>query len=317
MLKELQYAQKWLADGHPIVLAVVAQTWGSAPRPKGSLMVIHEDGHFEGSVSGGCVEGSVIGEASVLMGTHTSKTLDFTVASEDAWQIGLACGGQIQIQLFPLGKNDAAPIKSALEYLGNRRAGELVLSKTKFGTSFSTDSKPENSQVPLVETEQDLTLIIWPLPVLCIVGAVHIAQALTSMAVACGYDTTIIDPRGIFVEERNFSGATIVHDWPDEFLQTHRLDASSALVTLTHDPKIDDAALLAGLGSDAFYIGSLGSKKTHAARIERLLEQGVAADQLERIHGPIGLNIGSKSPAEIAVSIMAQITAARRGIHAV
>lgn len=317
MQQELEQAHNWLSAGHSIVLAVVSKTWGSAPRPTGSLMVIHENGHFEGSVSGGCVEGSVIAEASVLMGGTQSKTLEFTVASSDAWQVGLACGGQIHIQLFPLGKQDAGAILAAIDHLERRVSGGLGLSKKPSHAFFVPDGYIGTAQSSLAEDDQELTIAVQPKPQLYIVGAVHIAQALTPMATECDYRVTVIDPREIFIEERAFAGAAVIHDWPDEYFAAHPLDALSALVTLTHDPKIDDAALKHGLNSDAFYIGSLGSKKTHVARLGRLSKNRFSQEQLGRINGPIGLNIGSKSPAEIAVSIMAQITADFRGVHAV
>ena len=317
MLQDLQYAHNWLTNGHSIVLAVVTKTWGSAPRPVGSVMIIHEDGHFEGSVSGGCVEGTVIAEALALMQSKTSKTLEFSVATSDAWTLGLACGGQINIQLFPLGEEDIDAFKAAIDHLQRRIAGRLTLSKASSPAVFKPNQHSETSHFSVNETEQDLTIAICPPPKLYIVGAVHIAQALTPMATACGYEVKLIDPRAIFIEERTFGGAEIIQDWPDEYLAKSPLDAQCALVTLTHDPKIDDAALGQALASDAFYIGSLGSKKTHAARLERLSEHGFSDIQLARINGPIGLNIGSKLPAEIAVSIIAQLTANFRGEHEV
>jgi len=317
MQQELEQAHKWLSAGNSIVLAVVSKTWGSAPRAQGSLMVIHKNGHFEGSVSGGCVEGSVIAEAATLMEGTKSKTLEFSVATNDAWQVGLACGGEIHIQLFPLGEQDADALLAAIDHLGRRKAGELVLGKHPSRAFFVSDKSPDKAQAPLVETTSELTIAVRPSPMLYVIGAVHITQALTPMATACGYDVTIIDPRQIFVEDRTFEGAGIINDWPDEFFASHPLDRHSAIVTLTHDPKIDDAALKYALMSDVFYIGSLGSKKTHAARVERLRENGFSDKQLGRINGPIGLNIGSKSPAEIAVAIAAQLIAAFRGMHAV
>ena len=315
MQQELKYAHDWTINGHATVLAIVTKTWGSAPRPVGSLMVIHEDGHFEGSVSGGCVEGSVIAEASVLMGKSLFKTLNFEVATKDAWQIGLACGGHIQIQLHPLATKDIEGLANTLTAFEEKRYGSFILNKNGCASVFRAGTSEDRNLPSVTETEQNLHLAIRPKPAMFIVGAVHIAQHLTPMALACDYDVTVIDPRGIFVAERSFEGANIIHDWPDEYFNTNPPDACSALITLTHDPKIDDAALIPGLNSDAFYIGSLGSKKTHASRTERLLKQGINAEQLARINGPIGLNIGSKSPAEIAISIMAQVTAALRGVH--
>lgn len=317
MYQELTWARKWLSDKKKVVLAIVTSTWGSAPRPVGSLMVIHEDGHFEGSVSGGCVEGAVISEAEALIGSDQCKSLEFTVSSEDAWQVGLACGGRIQIQLYPLDFESVSALQDTLSCIDTRLSGALSFKKEKVSTAFTSVQGGGNASALITDGPDKLTLAVTPSPQLFVIGAVHISQALTPMALACGYQVTVIDPRGLFVENRHFEGATIVHDWPDEFFETAVLDQLSALVTLTHDPKIDDAALSHGLRSEAFYIGSLGSKKTHASRVERLKNQDFNEKDLARINGPIGLNIGSKSPAEIAVSIMAELTANYRGLHAV
>ena len=316
MQESLKYAHDWLMAGHGVVLAIVTQTWGSAPRPVGSLMVVHADGHFEGSVSGGCIEGSVIAEAGALMHGSGSKTLDFAVSREDAWQIGLSCGGRIQIKLFPLGPQALEPISQALTALAARAHGTLHFAYHNDDISFSPTVLPQTSASPVEKKENCLSLAILVKPVLVIIGAVHISQELAPMALACGYDIVLIDPRDIFMAERQFGKAALIRDWPDDYLKTHPLDASSALVTLTHDPKIDDAALTEALKSQAFYIGALGSRKTHAARCARLKEAGFAPDQIGLIKGPVGLSIGAKSPAEIAVSIMADITQAYRGAGA-
>jgi len=322
MQQYLKYAQDWLQSGHPVVLAVVSKTWGSAPRPVGSLMIIHALGHFEGSVSGGCIESSVITEAAALMGASQSKTLDFSVANEDAWQVGLSCGGRIQVQLFPFSPKAAHVFSQALQALEKRIPGSLRLDHEGGSINFTALDKDARSSSSLKANESDLSLAsgisldLRPCLSLVIVGAVHISQSLAPMAVACGYDVTLVDPRELFTAQREFKGAAIVKDWPDEYLQSTPLDAYSALVTLTHDPKIDDAALRPALASDAFYIGSLGSTKTHAARRMRLAESGYSANQIDRIKGPVGLSIGAKSSAEIAVSIMAELTKIYRATSA-
>jgi xanthine dehydrogenase accessory factor len=309
----LTCAHNWLSDGSQIILAVVGKTWGSAPRPVGSIMAIHADGHFEGSVSGGCVEGEVIAQATALAGSAAHKTLTYTVSSEDAWQIGLACGGQIQIQLFALGPESAPALADAITALNTRKRGCLSLNFSPCCASFSYSEHLANPMpTAITEAGDQLHLAVLPKPALIIVGAVHISQALVPMAIACSYQVTVIDPRGLFLDKRHFGEAYIISDWPDTYLEQHPLDPCSALVTLTHDPKIDDAALRCALTSEAFYIGSLGSKKTHAARLERLQNSGFEHKNLHRIHGPIGLNIGAKSPAEIAVAIMAELTSTRR-----
>lgn len=307
MIDILSKTHEWATEAGSVVLAVVAETWGSAPRPAGSLMVIGKDGTFEGSVSGGCVESTVIAEAQA-MDKARHKSLSFTVSTNDAWQVGLACGGKIRIELFNLTKDETSSLDRVRDSHFKRRSGALYFSKTENTTRFIPDGHPTNCQHEIFEQGCELILAVRPAPQLFITGAVHIAQALAPMAISCGYEVTIIDPRGIFTDNRDFGGACIVTDWPDEVLSKHVLDNETVIVALTHDPKIDDVALQIALESDSFYIGALGSKKTHAARLKRL--EGTPG--LERIQGPIGLNIGAKSPAEIAVSIIAEITMKKR-----
>lgn len=292
-----------LAAGRPAALAVVTSTWGSAPRREGSLMLVREDGSFEGSVSGGCVEGTVIAEAQALLSKgEPSKKLEFAVSNGDAFAVGLACGGTIRISIFTL-DGDAAPIVAAtLAAIKRRESGVLAFSYHDSPPSFGPAPSPKLEQL-----DDTLSLPVVPRPRLEIIGAVHIAQALAPMATRCGFEVTVIDPRASFIEAREFEGAAIISDWPDEYLSKHPLDGASALVTLTHDPKLDDAALHPALNSPAFYIGSLGSRKTNAARLERLEAAGISQKDLARIHGPVGLNIGSSTPEEIAVSILAEI----------
>ncbi len=276
-------------------------------------MAIAEDGRFEGSVSGGCVEGSVIAEAMALMPEGGAKLLHFAVASEDAWQVGLACGGEIEIQLVAL-SDDIAGCISAIEYTLDRRLPQTLSVGLNDGTMKlvpGTDGETHRLD------SDTLWLPILPRRHLAIIGAVHIAQHLSVMAHEAGYDITIIDPRAAFVENRGFGNAALVENWPDEVFRASPPDTHTAVVALTHDPKIDDAALLPALESDCFYIGALGSRKTQAARRDRLEKSGVPEEQLGRIHGPIGLNIGAANPAEIAVAILAEITQALRQHNAV
>jgi xanthine dehydrogenase accessory factor len=307
MQNELKIARNWLQQNTSITVAVVEETWGSAPRGPGSLMIINTDGRFEGSVSGGCVEGSVIAEAQASAAGQTYKQLNFTVSTEDAWQVGLACGGRITIGLFKLTPESLPALDAALSVPVSRDGGTFTLPKTKGHATFCSRKTTEK----LDSSANKLELAITPPYRMVITGAVHIAQALAPMAKACGFDVTVIDPRGIFTDERHFEGASIINDWPDEVLKNSTPDKETAIVTLTHDPKIDDAALKCALASDAFYVGSLGSKKTHASRLKRLAGEGFSEAEMARIHGPIGLDIGSKTPAEIAISIIAEIISAR------
>jgi xanthine dehydrogenase accessory factor len=320
-----EIALGWHRAGKGAALATVIDTWGSAPRPVGSQLAISGDGMMMGSVSGGCVESAVVHEALAALSNGTAKLLTFGVADEDAFAVGLACGGTIRVLVEPVGDGPAAVSPALLAELvfarAERRAVAVLTHLESHSRRLTTG--PDDPMADVIAArmrsdrsglEQDGWFIGIHNPPLrmIIVGAVHIAQALVPMARACGYDPVVIDPRGAFGSAARFPGEQIVEDWPDEAMAAIGPDARTAIVTLTHDSKLDDPALLAALASDAFYIGSLGSSRTHAKRVDRLQTAGIAPDQIARIHAPVGLNIGAKSPAEIAVSIIAQITQSLR-----
>ena len=318
----------WMAGNHKVALATVTRTWGSAPRPAGSQMVVRGDGAFTGSVSGGCVEGAVIGEAQAALNDGRARNLTFGISNEDAWAVGLACGGNIEINVAPILAREQQQVLAALKAARDAKravvlATELVSGKTRLlypdergsGTLAEGAAKAARAdQSSSVEEDGKtwfLTVFNPPLD-LVIVGAVHIAQPLSRMAAIADYAVRVIDPRTSFASEERFPGVTLCHDWPDEALAKVPLGPRSAIVALTHDPKFDDPALEAALKSNAFYIGALGSKSTHAKRLERLKALGFTDAQLARIRGPIGLDIGARSPAEIAVAILGQMTAQLR-----
>ncbi len=304
-LAVLQAARDWAAAGHRVAIATVISTWGSAPRRTGAHLAIRDDGHFEGSVSGGCVEGDVVTEALALLedGTGVIRR-DYGVADATAWTVGLACGGKISVLVQRLA-DDGYPAALISRIADAAVAGESVSVTTDpaAGTSVET-------QGPVAEA---FTRLWQPPRRLAIIGAVHIAQALVPLAAGLGIAATVIDPRGLFAGAERFAGVTLDVRWPDEALADWRPNAASAIVALTHDPKLDDVALAAALRSPAFYIAALGSRKSHAARRERLSAQGFTPADLDRIHGPAGLAIGAADPAEIALSIAAELTAAWRG----
>ncbi|MBO6865705.1 MAG: XdhC family protein [Thalassococcus sp.] len=311
-----EIALKWHQDGTGAVLATVVQTWGSAPRRVGSQLVISGKGDIQGSVSGGCVEGAVIMEAMDVLENGAGKMLEFGVSDEDAFAVGLACGGTIRVWIEPVGAAlpeallaDLVAARAAREpvaYVINTDTGERRLDRSGHESRFAMDrSGFEDDEATFVGIHNPPLRMV-------IVGAVHIAQALVKMARITGYDPYIIDPREAFASEARFPGETILTDWPDEAVDEIGLDTRTALVLLTHDPKLDDPALERALTSKCFYIGALGSTRTHAKRVERLGKAGYTDDQIARIHGPVGLNIGAAGPSEIAVSIMAQITSALR-----
>ena len=294
----------WIAEEHKVAIATVIETWGSAPRAIGSHMVLREDGLFQGSVSGGCVEGDVIVNAQQALEAGRSVRLDYGVSNSEAWTVGLACGGRISVLVQPVDDRHFTPALMR-QILDERQAGRGLTVRSRLSTGASEATAAS-------EPGEDEFLNTYAPPLrLAIVGAVHIAQALVPLAEALGYAPFVIDPRGAFAAGR-FEGLQVSPLWPDEALREWRPDERSAIVTLTHDPKLDDPALISALASPAFYIAALGSRKTHAARLERLKQHGFNEDDLARIHGPAGLAIGAKTPAEIAVSIAAQMTAALR-----
>lgn len=312
-----EIALDWHRAGRGAVLATVVETWGSAPRPVGSQLVVAGDGAMMGSVSGGCVEGAVVEESLAALKDGQPRLLSFGVADDDAFAVGLACGGTIRILVEPVGP--ALPVgllSDLVEARAARRPVAYVVDLDSWqrrlmppGPDLSDRFRADRSGI---EGRRFIAIHNPPLRMI-VVGAVHIAQALLPMARACGYDPILIDPREAFGSQARFPGETIRHDWPDEAMDEIGLDSRTAVVTLTHDPKIDDPAIRAALGSDVFYLGCLGSTRTHAKRVERLRQAGIDDGQIARIHAPVGLNIGAQSPAEIAVSIMAQITQVLRG----
>jgi len=315
-------ALRWYREGRGAVLATVTETWGSAPRPAGSQIAISGKGEITGSVSGGCVEGAVVAEAMETLQVGKARELAFGVEDENAFASGLACGGTIRILVEPVGTVLPSDV---LEQLVEARAARRVVA---YAVDVGADLRrvvgtddPRFGEVVAGMSIQDKSgrdgpvflALNNPPPRLAVVGAVHIAQTLVPMARMAGFDVTVIDPRPIFAGGGRFGGETLCDEWPDEALSRFRPDTRSAVVTLTHDPKLDDPALSVALKSEAFYIGSLGSRRTHAKRLERLAAAGIPAGRLARIHAPVGLDIGANSPAEIAVAIMAEIVAALRG----
>lgn len=311
-----EQALAWVKAGQGAALATVIQTWGSAPRRTGAQLVVSGTGEMMGSVSGGCVEGAVVLEAREALNDGAPRVLEYGVSDDDAFAVGLACGGTIKVLVEPIGA--AMPLEMLEQLVAARAARTPVayvvdleswvrrLTKDAFPLRFASDRSG-------VEEDARTFVAIHNPPLrLAVVGAVHIAQALLPIARIAGFDPVVIDPRGAFGSEARFPGEVLLDTWPDEALVDFKLDTRSALVLLTHDPKLDDPALHVALASDAFYIGALGSTRTHAKRVERLSAAGFSPDQIARIRGPVGLDIGAASPPEIAVSILAQMVATLR-----
>ncbi|MCI4660864.1 MAG: XdhC/CoxI family protein [Neomegalonema sp.] len=311
-----EQALAWYREGQGAALASVIQTWGSAPRPVGSQLAISGSGALMGSVSGGCVEGAVTAEALEAIAAQEPRVLEFGVADEDAFAVGLACGGTIRILVEPVGTAKGISEETLAELVADRATrngvGRIVDLQTwenhLVGPELHAAAFAADKSGFVDDLEHKFLTVHNPPLRMAIIGAVHIAQALAPMARLAGYDVTVIDPRETFAAEHRFPGETIATDWPDEALEALGLDARMAVVCLTHDPKLDDPALRLALPSRAFYIGALGSTRTHAKRVQRLRDVGMSAEHIERLHAPVGADIGAQSPAEIAVSILAQIT---------
>ena len=313
-MDSLEQGLLWVNRGQGVALATVIATWGSSPRPVGSHMAISASGEVVGSVSGGCIEGAVIHEAKRVIEEKIPTQLHFGVTDEQAWEVGLTCGGEVTVYVEPLGQN----VQRLLDCRTQGKAAVLVRDLSRHQQSVVTHegvwgeiALTEKRQQYLLQQaeshfleEEGWFVHVFSLPRrLIVVGAVHITQTLAPMAQMVGYQVYVIDPRRTFATADRFPDLPLYHEWPEEIMPSLALDDRTAVAALTHDPKLDDPALRIALASTVFYIGALGSRRTHAKRLHRLQDvQGV-----DRIHAPIGLPIGSRTPAEIALSILAQI----------
>ncbi|MCW9035716.1 MAG: XdhC family protein [Rhodospirillales bacterium] len=318
----IQTASQWLEQGQQVALATVVRTWGSSPRPLGSQLVVSESGEFEGSVSGGCIEGAVVKEAQESIESGTPRLVTFGVADADAWEVGLSCGGEVHVHVQKVDKDYLKTLSTIrpLTLVTNLKSGDYAFidGTTVTGPLPLDQNIVSAAQEALIadkcRTEDDLFIHVLNLPLrMIVVGAVHIAQALVPMAKIAGFDVTVVDPRRAFATQERFPEATVSNEWPDDALNELKPDARTAVITLSHDPKIDDPALQVALKSPAFYIGSLGSRRTHGKRVERLSEEGFNETEIGRINAPGGLDLGAKSPAEIAVSMLAEAIAVKYG----
>jgi xanthine dehydrogenase accessory factor len=320
----LEAARSWLEKDGRVALATVVGTWGSSPVGVGGQMVVSQDGKFEGSVSGGCVEGEVIAEAEEILGNGKPKTLDFGVADETAWQVGLPCGGQIRVFVERLEKNGGLPIIERALDARNRRQGLVMRTRLSDGRHeiFGRDTPDPSIRQRLDSGESELEetpegeifvhAMVPPARVL-IIGATHIGQMLAQLVKLAGYEVMVIDPRTAFAAEARFPGIRLDTEWPQDTIPKIGLDPYTAVVALAHVGHIDDEALKLAMRSECFYIGALGSMRNHSKRKQRLADAGFSAQEIKRIHSPIGVNIGATNPAEIAISIMAELVLALRG----
>jgi len=308
-LQVLKSASAWVREGRRVVMATIIKTWGSAPRPIGALTAIREDGVVVGSVSGGCIEDDMIelvkkGE----LAKDKPATTRYGVTAEEAKRFGLPCGGTLELVLEPLGKNSGLD-----ELLSRVERHELVLRKLDMETGHVTIG-PAKSTDQLAFDGATLATVHGPRWRLLIIGAGQLSVYLTQMAQALDYQVIICDPREEYAEGWNVAGTEFKRGMPDDVVTGANLDGHSAVVTLTHDPKLDDMALLEALKSPAFYVGAIGSKKNNEARRKRLAEFDLSQSEIARLHGPVGLKLGSKTPPEIAIAILAEMTGIRNGV---
>ncbi|MEK7329095.1 MAG: XdhC/CoxI family protein [Chloroflexota bacterium] len=330
--------ERWRERGERIAMATVVQTWGSAPRVAGSKMALTPDNEISGSVSGGCVEGAVYETGAEVIETGQPQLLHFGVADETAWEVGLACGGMIDVFVEPFdpalhefwrgllaNEDRSAAIVTVIKGQPNLPGRKLTLSEdgkvsgelgggldeSAAAAARTAMAEGSSRRVPLGEAEVFIE-VISPAPTLVVVGGAHISIALTAIAKTLGYRTIVVDPRRAFGSEARFPHVDkLIQEWPDEALSQIKITSSTAVAMLTHDPKLDDPALKIVLPGPAFYVGALGSRTTQAKRRARLLAEGLTEAQLDRLHGPIGIDIGGRTPEEIALSVMAEIVAAR------
>jgi xanthine dehydrogenase accessory factor len=308
-LQVLAQARDWRAQGHPVWLVTVLETWGSAPRPPGALLAMRDDGLVVGSVSGGCVEDDLIDR--VRKGERVGKPslINYGVSKEEAARFGLPCGGNLRLVQEPLA--DTGWID---EVLARTSRHELVARALDLATG-KVSIEPASRGEAFRFDGTVLRALFGPRWRLLIIGAGQLSRAVAHMALALDFEVICCDPREEYNLTWDVPGTTFSKAMPDDLVLELQLDPHSAVIAVTHDPKLDDMVLLEALKSPAFYVGALGSRSNTAARKERLKLFDLSDAEIARLHGPIGLDLGSKTPAEIAVSIVAEITAVKNGVN--
>lgn len=314
-LAVIRTACAWLDSGHRVMLATVVATWGSSPRPEGSMMALREDGRSVGSVSGGCIEDDLIARYSTAHGAagfppQATAVVRYGVLAEEAHRFGLPCGGTLELVL------EFAPAPASLAaLLAHMQRRERVVRTL---TLVDAQARLERAHGPqgMVFDGERLSVTFGPQYRMLLIGAGALAEYLATMALFNGFAVSICDPRSEHLASWPVTGVEVVSEMPDDAVTRFGADANSCVIALSHDPKLDDLALLEALRSPAFYLGAIGSRANNAARRQRLVEHfGETEANLARLRGPVGIYIGSRTPAEIAVSIMAEVIAARNGVH--
>jgi len=304
----LDELNEWIGGREDIAVATVIETWGSSPRPLGSKMLVTRSGKMAGSVSNGCIEGAVFEEAQKVLNSGTPKIAAFGVADDVAFEVGLACGGHIEVFVQPLGR-----AHRQLVGMLNRNEPATLRTDLANGETELVEGTPPGSEV--ARRDGDVFVEPFRRPAhLVIIGAIHIAIPLHRLAKLMGYRVTVIDARAKFATKERFPEADeLIVGWPDEAMAKLAIDNSTYVVILTHDPKFDLPALRSVLTKDAGYIGAIGSRKTNQNRFDALRKEGFTEEQLARVHGPIGLDLGGRGAEETALGILAEITAVRFG----
>jgi len=307
-LEVIRSAASWVRAGHGATLATVVRTWGSAPRPVGAMLAIRDDGHVVGSVSGGCVEDDMIDRVRAgTLARDKPATITYGITKEQAERFRLPCGGTLEIALEPL--SPASRLDELLAIVARHELAARILDMDTGATRLEPGKWADAVQFD----GKTLRTVHGPRWRLLVIGAGQLSRYLAQMAQALDYQVTVCDPREEFADEWDVPGTTLERGYPDDVVQQMNLDGHCAVVALTHDPKLDDVALLEALKSPAFYVGALGSKRNNDARRKRLAGFDLSATEIARLHGPVGLPLGGKTPPEIAVAILAEMTAVRRG----
>lgn len=308
-LEVLKSSERWLEEGHRALLVTVVKTWGSSPRPEGAMLAVRDDGLVVGSVSGGCIEDDLIDRVRQRGIEQTRpEAVKYGITAEEAHRFGLPCGGTIQLVLEPL-----TPHSGIAELCRAVEDGRLVAREVDMTTGAVRLDHAQATDGVHFDGERLLT-IHGPRYRMLVIGAGQLSRYLCNIAVGLDYQVTVCDPREEYTEEWNIPGTKIVRTMPDDTVTEMKLDERCAVIALTHDPKLDDLALMEALKTPAFYVGALGSRRNNQARRERLKEFDLNDTELARLHGPVGIYIGSRTPPEIAVSILAEVTAAKNGV---
>ena len=308
MREVLDELKQWTREGEDVAIATVVETWGSSPRPLGSKMAVTRSGKMAGSVSNGCIEGAVFEEAQKVLKSGEPKIAAFGVADDVAFEVGLACGGHIEVFIQPL-----APVHRRLLAMLDHDEAATLRTNLVSGEGELTRGTPDGSE--LARRDGDVFVEPFRRPAhLVIIGAIHIAIPLHRLAKLMGYRVTVVDARKKFASKERFPGADeLIVAWPDEAMAKISVDRSTYVVILTHDPKFDLPALRSVLRKDAGYVGAIGSRKTNQNRFDALRREGFTEEELAQVHGPIGLDLGSRGAEETALGILAEITAVRFG----